>query len=311
MKKQPLGHPVLLATLTLAASALSPSLALAQCDAGDAGDIDPSLAGTLRGTFPSDMARNVPTDGLVRLRYFIRAPSPPTVCVRLAANLECLPGRAAIFNDEIVWQGDERLGLDPLDPNADYVVTYSETTGGTNRFIFHTGRVRSTAAPDFGGINNATARDASGDPCDSNAVDITVRFTRVAAPLWPDSDIEYVTYLTRGPAVRGPREVDRARLQSSGSSVDRNAQRTFRLSGRDASGPVCFNIQAVDPLGRSNGNTVEQCVNPALGNNFTGCSTSPASSGKVPFGAAFLVALGLTLRRRRPPRAASRGDRPA
>lgn len=308
MKKQPLGHPVLLATLALAASALSPSLALAQCDAGDAGDIDPSLAGTLRGTFPSDMARNVPTDGIVRLRYFIRAPSPPTVCVRLAANLECLPGRAAIFNDEIVWQGDERPGLDPLDPNADYVVTYSETTGGTNRFIFHTGRVRSSAAPDFGGINNATARDASGDPCDSNSVDITVRFTRVAAPLWPDSDIEYVTYLTRGPTVRGPREVDRARLQSSGSSVDRNAQRTFRLSGRDGSGPVCFNIQAVDPLGRSNGNTVEQCVNPALGNNFTGCSTAPATPRLAPFGAAFLFALGITLRRRRPHRAASRGE---
>ena len=36
---------------------------------------------------------------------------------------------------------------------------------------------------------------------------------------------------------------DRARLQSSGSDLDRSARRTFRLSGRESSGPVSRSVR--------------------------------------------------------------------
>jgi MYXO-CTERM domain-containing protein len=59
---------------------------------------------------------------------------------------------------------------------------------------------------------------------------------------------------------------------------------------------VCFNIQALDPLGRPDGNAYEKCVNPAKGNFFAGCAASPTSSRG---GIVALLAIAALLIRRR------------
>lgn len=283
---------------------LPPSTAHAQCDAGDGGT-DPTLFGVLRDTFPADQGINVPTDGIVRLRYFGRVPDPPTVCVKPPNATDCLDGTASAVGDEVVWMVNSPTGLAAF---TEYTVSFADASGGANRITFTTAGTRSPGPPSFGGIMNATAMSAATDPCDRAAVDITVRFNRadnassLSSTSWPDSDLEYVIYETRGPGIAGPRERDRVRLQRSGSSTDTVAQRSFRLSGADGAGPVCFNIQVVDPTGRADGNAVEQCVNPAQGNYFAGCAVSPSkTSSHTGVFAVALFALGSLRRRNRRP----------
>ncbi|MBI5512222.1 MAG: hypothetical protein HY909_00550 [Deltaproteobacteria bacterium] len=284
----------------------APAAALGQCDAGDAGP-PPDLLGILRDTFPADQSLDVPTDGVVRLRYFGRAPEPPTVCVRPMTASTCIAGTASVVGDEVVWIAPPRGGSDALVPFTTYVVSFSDASGGSNRITFTTGRGPSAGPPVFGGVSGVSAAPAAGDPCDGQAVDITVRFPRATAPAgtsalnnsaWPDSDIEYVIFETRGPGLTGARERDRVRLQRTGSS-DVNAQRTFRLSGRDSTGPVCFSIQAFDPWGRRDDNTQEKCVNPAQGNFFAGCGVHPAGPLRTPRALGLLGLCGVVRARRR------------
>jgi hypothetical protein len=290
-------------SLVLFGALLAPAAALGQCDGGDAGP-PTDLLGILRDTFPADQSLDVPTDGVVRLRYFGRAPEPPTVCVRPMTASTCIAGTASVVGDEVVWIAPPRGGMDALVPFTTYVVSFADASGGSNRITFTTGRGPSAGPPAFLGISGVTSVPAVGDPCDGQAVDITVRFPRATparstSPLsnapWPDSDIEYVIFETRGPGLTGARERDRVRLQRSGSS-DGGAQRTFRLSGRDASGPVCFTIRAFDPWGRRDDNAQEKCVNPAQGNYFAGCHAAPRAPSRGPEGLAVVLALTLGLR---------------
>ncbi len=285
--------------LALVATLVAPATAMGQCDAGDdAGGVDPLLVGTLRDSFPADQGIDVPLNSPIRLRYYGRVPDPPVVCVqRESLDAPCLSGSAAAVGDEVVWQPQSGAGGPVLEASRRYYVTYQETGRGTNRITFVTGRGVAPERLAFGGITDASAEHAPDSDCDPDAADITVKFDRASSGViglgdtpWPDIDIEYVIYETRGPGISGPRERDRVRLQRSGSSVVSGAQRTFRLRGADATGPVCFNVQAVDPLGHADGNTQEQCVNPAKGNYFAGCSSRPA---RAPSGA--LAAVGLAL----------------
>jgi MYXO-CTERM domain-containing protein len=218
----------------------------------------------------------------------------------------CIAGTASVVGDEVVWIAPPRGGSDALVPFTTYVVSFADASGGSNRITFTTGRGPSAGPPVFGGVSGVSAAPAAGDPCDSQAVDITVRFPRATSPVgtsalnnstWPESDIEYVIFETRGPGLTGARERDRVRLQRSGSS-DVNAQRTFRLSGRDSTGPVCFSIQAFDPWGRRDDNTQEKCVNPAQGNFFAGCGVHPAGPWRAR-GSLGLLALSVATARRR------------
>lgn len=291
------------ALAVLGVGLLAASVARAQCDVPDGGD--PTSLGALRDSFPADQGFDVPTDSPVRLRFVGRAPDraptgAPNPCVERVGMPGCLPGNVSTVGDELVWTS---ASAQPLDAYVSYRVNYSDPINGMISLRFRSGRGPSAGPPPFEGIRGASARAVESDPCDPNAYDITVRFNRVVfdATLgtpWPESDVEYVIYSTRGPGVAGPRERDRARLQSSGSTSDGLAQRTFRLSSRDASGPVCFAVQALDPLGRSITNSAEECVNPAEGNYFHGCSAAPWR-GSV--GAAWvgLAALGLAAHRRR------------
>jgi hypothetical protein len=254
--------------------------ARAQCDGG----IGAEPEGTLRDTFPADLGVDLPTDGLVRLRYVRRPPSPATICVRPRDAEGCIAGRASIVGDELVWQAAA-----PFAVLTSYVATFSDTVGGSNLIRFRTGRGPSATAPRFGGLSSVTLAGESVEPCDPGAVDITVRFERAqrstgASDLsWPDTDIEYVLFVTRGVGVSGPRALERARVQGSGSSADRTAQRTVRVPSTLASGPLCLTMQAFDPSGRSDGNSVERCVNPAQGNFFVSCTSAPTSATRSPW----------------------------
>jgi hypothetical protein len=275
---------------------LAASNARAQCDVPDAGD--PVDVGALRDSFPADQGFDVPTDSPVRLRFVQRVPAGASLCVTQAGVGGCLPGALTTVRDELVW-----VPAQPFAMYANYSVAYSDPVSGAITLRFRAGRGPSAGPPNFPGIRGASARAVNGDPCDPNGFDITVRFNRVvfdpvAGTPWPESDVEYVIYSTRGPGVSGPRERDRARLQSSGSTSDGAAQRTFRLNSAEASGPVCFSVQALDPLGRVATNSAEECVNPAEGNYFQGCAAGPRArtGGALWLGAA---AAALAVRRRR------------
>lgn len=284
----------------LAAAALATTTAAAQCDAPDAGD--PDDLGTLRDTFPADEGLDVPTDSPVRLRFTGYVPTGASLCVVAVGRMGCLAGDVAVVGDELVWTST----AGPFEPYNNYRIDYRDPL---NSFAirFRAGRGPSAGAPPFAGIRGASARAVNGEGCDAGAFDVTVRFNRVIfdAALgtpWPESDVEYVIYATRGPTVAGPRERDRVRLQSSGSSTDPQAQRTFRISSAEASGPVCFSVQALDPLGRVVTNAAEECVDPSEGNYFQGCSASPGARPARWHGGA-LAALGLAIGARRRKRA--------
>lgn len=283
----------LLAALAAASLALAGARAEAQCDASDAGD--PIDRGTLRDTFPSDQGLDVPTDSPVRFRYVDVVPAGATLCVEAVGRPGCLPGALSVVRDELVWSGA------PFEVYTSYRVTWPDPVGPVS-VRFRTGRGPSAGPPIFQGIRGASARPVDGESCEAGAFDITVRFSRatsnlVAGTPWPESDVEYVIYSTRGPGIAGPRERDRARLQSSGSSSDTQAQRTFRLGAADSAGPVCFSVQALDPLGRLIANSAEECVNPAEGNYFAGCAATP---GARPSRAGWaLLALGFVVAGRR------------
>ena len=265
----------LTALSALAAVALGTTTVGAQCDVPDAGD--PDDLGTLRDTFPADEGLDVPTDSPVRLRFSGYVPTGASLCVSAVGRMGCLPGDVTVVRDELVWTST----AGPFEPYNNYRIDYRDPLTSFP-IRFRAGRGPSAGAPPFAGIRGASARAVNGDGCDAGAFDVTVRFNRVTfdAALgtpWPESDVEYVIYATRGSTVAGPRERDRVRLQSSGSTTDAQAQRTFRLSAAEASGPVCFSVQALDPLGRVTANTAEACVDPSQGNYFQGCSVSPGA----------------------------------
>ena len=286
--------------LSLLAALCLPASAMAQCGDADVDGGNVVIDGTLRDSIPADQGTNVPIDSPVRLRYFGAAPVPATVCVtRNAPTPPCLPGSATVVGDEVVWHPAGAA----LDPGQRYYVSYNEAASGTATISFVTGSNRAPAELFFAGVTDVKSSDATDDRCDPGAADITVEFDRASSGVmaagttpWPEIDIEYAIYQTRGPNIAGARLRDRVRLQRSGSSIVNRAQRTFRLSGADADGPVCFNIQALNPLGRPDGNAYEKCVNPAKGNYFAGCAASPGSARG---GAVALFALALVIARRR------------
>lgn len=278
-----------------------PATAWAQCDAGADAGPDPSLDGVLRDVFPAADAVNVPTDTAVRLRYLGRPPEPPTLCVRVRSGGSCLPGEAAVVGNEVVWS--PRGGQ--LPSFTDFTVTYADVAGGSVPFTFRTGRGPSAGPPVFDGVDDVSARDAEGEVCEAGAVDVTVTFTRARSAsstsglAWPDSDVEYVIFQTRGPGISGPRVRDRVRLQRSGTASDRSAQRTFRLTAAESEGPVCFSVQAYDPLGRSTPTRGEACVNPAQGNYFQACSARPGGVARGGWWVGLLALAALARRGRK------------
>ncbi len=276
-----------------------PSLARAQeqCDP-DAG-VPPGSQGVLEQTFPGSNEVNVPVDGFVRLRYRYRAPSRAFVAVSEQTNGRAVLGDAVVVGNEVHWHARGTFSS-----NTDYTVHASDLSGTDTTISFRTGFDTSEdRPPTFNGIRDvAHARLGTSDLCgDPNALEVTVSFDRVASSRWPVTDIEYVIYQTAGPRIGGPVERARERGRMSGGPSATTQTRSFRLASTNAAGALCFNVQALDPYGRADGNAVERCLNPASGNVFVGCHASHPSreSGRATAGIAIAAAVSAASRRRR------------
>jgi hypothetical protein len=243
----------------------------------------------------------VPIDGFLRIRYHQRVPLRPSVVVTditTPSRLRSLPGQLYVVSNELHFQADEAFT-----PGATIEVRYSVVgAAGFDLFTFRTdggGRRGSEQPPRFAGVSElAHQRNGPTDLCgEPEAVQVTVSYPSADDNGWPATETEYVVYQTRGPNIAGPVERSRElgrRTPSETCPPEGALCQRFRLAARNASGPVCFNVQAVDAYGRADGNTREVCTDPSIGNFFNGCTaapTSPARPGRPRWLGAAAVAL--------------------
>ncbi len=300
--------------VALLACALSPQTAFAQESCNPDSGVAPYNYGEIATMFPNADSTGVPIDGFIRVRYVGHAPLRPFVIVQDPAGT-AVTGTTNVVDDELLWQADTNLLR-----TTRYRVQIPDSTG-VNAVRFTTGSMHSTEAPPtFSGLQDVTfqkagAADRCGDP---NAVEVTLFWQRAGSTGWPDSEIEYVIFETRGPGISGPIERGRERLQPGGSNTCTSRFEfcpTIRLSSANSAAPVCFNVQAVDPYGRMDGNSRETCIDPSRGNFFVGCTVRPDAprdaARTLPRGALALALGGVSLaslavaRRRRQRRAAA------
>jgi hypothetical protein len=243
------------------------------CDQDGGGP--PQDFGQLIETFPSNNAREIPRDGFVRFVYRGRVPPRPVMIVRDIA-MTPVEGTLTVVGSELHWQARASLR-----PQERYSVTASDIIGGTSEVGFTTG---STLAGEVGptgfeGALSATSeRSGATDICgDENARSITVGWKFARSSPWPQTELTYVVFETRGPGINGPieRARDRGRLSTTPCAPNADQCVSFRLSSANAAGPACFSVQVFDPLGRGVSNTVEKCINLDAGNYFYGCAVRP------------------------------------
>jgi hypothetical protein len=292
---------------------LSASSASAQetCDE-DAGTTPPDY-GQLIETFPSNNAREIPRDGFVRFVYRGRVPPRPVMIVRDASEAT-VEGTLTVVGAELHWQSRA-----PLAAQQRYTATSSDIIGGSAQVTFTTGDATTNGVgpSGFDGALSATSeRSGATDICgDENARSITVGWKFARSSPWPQTELTYIVFETRGPGINGPveRARDRGRLSTTPCAPNADQCVTFRLSSLNSSGPACFSVQVFDPLGRSASNTVEKCINLDAGNYFYGCAVRPnpttvarergsQSSALFRFGAAGVAVIAAALmgvRRRR------------
>lgn len=249
------------------------------CDE-DGGGPPPDF-GQLVETFPSNNATRIPRDGFVRFVYRGRVPPRPVVIVRDESGSN-VPGTLAVVGAELHWQASE-----PLRGQHRYSAIASDIIGGSSEVRFTTGDELANGRPPsaFDGILSVSAeRSGAADICgDENARSVTVAWRFARSSPWPQTELTYVVYETRGPRINGPVERARDRGLLSTTPCARGADQcvTFRLSSQNAAGPACFTVQVFDPLGASATNTEEKCINLDAGNYFYGCSTrGPAPSSR-------------------------------
>ncbi|MFO0562167.1 MAG: hypothetical protein U0269_29400 [Polyangiales bacterium] len=256
--------------LCLAASSAS---AQETCDE-DAGTPPPDY-GQLIETFPSNNAREIPRDGFVRFVYRGRVPPRPVMIVRDASEAT-VDGTLTVVGAELHWQSRA-----PLAAQQRYTATSSDIIGGSAQVAFTTSDAMTNGVgpSGFEGALSATSeRSGATDICgDENARSVTVGWKFARSSPWPQTELTYIVFETRGPGINGPveRARDRGRLSTTPCAPNADQCVTFRLSSINSSGPACFSVQVFDPLGRSTSNTVEKCINLDAGNYFYGCAVRP------------------------------------
>lgn len=265
----------LFATVFAAALAFGSSVrAQETCD--EDGGVPPDF-GQLIETFPSNNAQAIPRDGFVRFVFRGRVPPRPVVIVRDASD-NVVSGTLAIVGSELHWQANA-----PFAPLSTYRATASDIIGGSSEVRFTTNNelTNGRGPSDFGGATGVTSeRSGATDICgDENARSVTVSWRFARSSPWPQTELTYVVYETRGPRINGPveRARDRGRLSTSACNSNADQCVTFRLSSANSAGPACFTVQVYDPYGRSTESTAEKCVNLDSGNYFYGCSVRGAT----------------------------------
>jgi hypothetical protein len=258
----------------------APALAQETCEVDGGMMPPPPNFGGLDDFFPSDRSMSIPLDGFVRLRYVGVPPPVPVVQVQniSASSHPYIPGTIGVAGAEVHW-----FSANQLLPMTQYQVTaLSPLDGMTTSFTFTTGVSATTGQRlTFNGVENiGSSRNGSSDTCgDPNAVTVTLDWSRANPIGWPETEVEYIIYETRGPGISGPVERGRERGSATQASCPNSYYcRSFRLSSENANGPVCFNVQASDPYGITDGNSIEKCIDPSRGNFFNGCSARPQTS---------------------------------
>lgn len=255
----------------LAAGLVFGARASAQETCDEDGGVPPDF-GQLIETFPSNNATAIPRDGFLRFVFRGRVPPRPVVIVRDASDT-VVAGTLAIVGSELHWQANA-----PFAPTSRYSATASDIIGGSSEVRFTTGNdlANGRGPSDFGGATSVSSeRSGATDICgDENARSVTVSWRFARTSPWPQTELTYVVYETRGPRITGPveRARDRGRLSTSACNSNADQCVTFRLSSLNSSGPACFAVQVYDPYGRSTDSTAEKCINLDSGNYFYGCS---------------------------------------
>ncbi|MDP3274588.1 MAG: Ig-like domain-containing protein [Deltaproteobacteria bacterium] len=246
--------------------------AFAQETCDDAGG-PPLDFGQLIETFPSHNATRIPRDGFVRFVYRGRVPPRAVMLVRDDMTSATVPGELTIVGAELHFRASE-----PLQPNRRYVATAPDISSGEASVRFTTGTTlaNSDGPTNFdGAVSVTSARIGPTDICgDADAREVTVAWRFARTSPWPQTELTYIVYETRGPNLTGPleRARERGRLSTSPCAMGAEQCVTLRLSSANASGPACFAVHVYDPLGRRADNNAERCVNLDAGNYFNGCS---------------------------------------
>jgi hypothetical protein len=184
-------------------------------------------------------------------------------------------GAVAVVGPELHWQSSA-----PLAPQRAYTATASDILGGNAEVRFTTGDALSAGVgpSGFDGVTSVTSeRVGASDICgDEEARAVTVAWKFARSSPWPQTELTYVVYETRGPGISGPleRARDRGRLSTTPCAESADQCVTFRLSSANAAGPACFSVQVYDPQGRTAASAVEKCINLDAGNYFYGCSVA-------------------------------------
>lgn len=240
------------------------------------GPVIPPDFGFLIEQFPSHNSTNIPRDGFVRFVYRGRAPTRAIVVVKDDQE-RTIPGTLAVVGAELHWRSNE-----PLQQLTTYTARAPDVSGGDQLVRFTTGTAFAgdTVPSNFDGIVNVTSeRIGATDICrDDRAQEVTVSWRFAGQTVWPQSELTYVVYETRGPGVGAPivRSSDRGRLSTTSCASRADQCVTFRLSSANSAGGACFAVQVYDPLGRGMPNLAEKCINLEAGNFFNGCSVGPA-----------------------------------
>jgi len=192
-------------------------------------------------TFPASGSREVPLNGVVRVRY---CPADPPIvdrsevrllrdlgeagdscsceagaeCLEVGAQLRCLvevAGNLEVEDDQVTFTTDTELAA-----QTTYVIEAPEPEGIV-RISFHTSDVFDTEAPIFGGLQSVRVLgcgsgfpDNAACPTDSNEEGFVAVLTALAA----DDDAGAVNIVYSALQVRGDELIERGRARGDGAS---------------------------------------------------------------------------------------------
>ncbi|HEX7481392.1 MAG TPA: hypothetical protein VF331_26550 [Polyangiales bacterium] len=184
----------------------------------------------------------------------------------------------------------------PLLPHRNYVPLVARP--GFDRpeiseYLFTTGSSVDRAPPQLGANKGNVDIAAAPLPASCGAAPGTYGVHVGFAMASDDADlsaIEHSLWLTSATGLGAPALVDRTRDAQAG-----RVDLTFRLTAEQARSPVCFELHAVDGVGKLADNQPQLCFHPVQGSYFEpACAVSqPGVRGVSRSGRGFLVALGL------------------
>jgi hypothetical protein len=265
---------------------------------------DPPPDAPLEAT-PAAGAPSVTRDTFVRVRYapgYFEPGGPgerPSTLLHLGRcgpcgslcsieDAEPVPGLIQVHGDDLVYLPD-----DLLEASSQYVAL-ATGVDGTLEIPFCTNTRTDSAAPTLGAISRQTpvrVGPTCGLPDGGYRVGL---YFEPATDDGPPGSIEYLLYLTRGVGVEEPRLVAR-----SWNYPAETITMSLLLEPELGETPVCVQLVAVDGVGNATVNEEPHCFDPITRTWFYGGCTATPHAGRGSLTAIALVALAVTLAKRR------------